>query len=88
MVPRFQSRFGGWAGSFFLVAIVCWNLLEAGPCLMSELLTGPAEWPPALHSLHHLLVLIFEYVWDGLEALPIHTNVEDVVPVCCPIYRS
>ena len=58
------------------------RLLRVGFCKVT--FTGPAKWPPALNDHYHLLVLISDCMWNGLEALPTQADVEDIILCAVP----
>ena len=94
MDPRFQCCAGGCAGGCTggcaggLIIIDGSRLLRAVSCYISKLLTGPEKRPLALVDNHHLLFLVYDDMGDGLEALFVLTDGEDVVTVCRHIGSS
>ena len=57
------------------------GFLEAGFHEVTDMLAVLAVQSPALY--HHLPLPEVDGVWDGLEVLPIQTNPEYIVTMCC-----
>ena len=73
-------------GSFLLMLLLLLTLLllMMADNFYGQALKRPVELPPVLNDHHHLLVLIGQYMRDGLEALSIKAYVQDEVTACCP----